>query len=88
MFDDENGIAEVAQAFKCLEQPFIITLMQTNRWFRAFAVDVPDGDAPSDLACAVGPARLDFLVAFAIRAPSRRLCPGMIRGVQQEQPSG
>ena len=33
MFNNKHGVAEIAQAFQCLEQAVVITLMQADRRF-------------------------------------------------------
>ena len=33
VFDDNQGVTKIAQAFERTNQPIIVTLMQTDRWF-------------------------------------------------------
>src|SRR6056300_995814 len=59
VFDDDNGVALIAQVFQCGQQTIIIALMQPDRWFIQHIKNT--GQARSDLAGQSDP------LAFAAR---------------------
>lgn len=49
VFDDDNGIADIAQALKRLDQTLVIALMETDRWLVQNVQDTHEAGA--DLRC-------------------------------------
>ena len=49
MLDDDDGIADIAQALKCLDQALVIALMKADRWLVQNVQDTHETGA--DLRC-------------------------------------